>query len=302
MADVGDRDQQAEAVLAADLDRLAIHRIVEVARVFAVDGYQRYVAQVDPVFEVGVAHFGRQPGGRLQRGVGEDVRHAELAHGDFDFHAGIVKVAQHFDHAAGRLLEARRLLEQFDADDLAGLGLARRTGDQDVLADALVFRGDQPHAVLIEQAPDDVAVGARRHFDDRAFEAAAAVGTGDLGHHAVAMQHFLHLFIGQEQVFARLVRNDEAETVAVRADFAGDEAGMVGQREVPGLVGEDLAVAFHRVQAARQHPHRVRIDLQGARQGFCVKRGLCIAENAENILAAGNGMSRLVQIVFSNCF
>jgi hypothetical protein len=28
------------------------------------------------------------------------VRHAELAHGDFDFHAGVVEFAQHFDDAA----------------------------------------------------------------------------------------------------------------------------------------------------------------------------------------------------------
>ena len=301
MADVGDRDEQAEAVFVADSDRLAVHRIVEVARVFAVDGDQRHVAQVDPFFEVGVAHFSGQLGGRFERRRREDVRHAELAHGDFDFHARVVEVAQHFDDAPGRLLEARRLVDQFDADDLAGLGIAGRTGNQHVLADALVFRGDQPDAVFVEQAADDMAVGARDDFDDGRFLAAAAVGAGHFRHHAVAVQHFLHLFVGQKQVFARLVGDDEAKAVAMGADLAGDETGMIGQFEHAGLIRVDLAVALHRVQAARQHFHGVRVDIKGARQCCRVKRGLCIAENAENFLAAGNGMSRLVQIVFSNC-
>jgi hypothetical protein len=67
VAHVGNRDDQAVAVGAADLDRLAVHRVVEVARVFAVDGDQRHIAQVDAVLEVGVAHFTRQLAGLLER-------------------------------------------------------------------------------------------------------------------------------------------------------------------------------------------------------------------------------------------
>src|SRR5476649_693667 len=269
MADVGDRDDQAEGVGAADLDRLAIHGIVEVARVLAVDGDHRHVAQVDAVGQVGVAHHAGQLFSLLERGGGEDMRHAELAHGDFDFHAGIVERAQHFDDLADRLLEAHRLFRQFDADDLARLGLADGTGNDDVLADALVFRRDDPAAVFIQQAADDVGVGAGDHLDDGALRAAAAVGAGDLGHDAVAVQHFLHLFFGQEQVVARLVRDDEAE-----------------------------AVALHGPESARQHGLCVFGDFEGLGQGAQVKRRLGAAEDAENFLPAGDGVGRLVQKYF----
>ena len=86
------------------------------------------------------------------------------------------------------------------------------------------------------------------------------------------------------------------------ADFTGDEAGMVGQFEIAGLVQVDLAVARHRIEAPCEHAERGGIDFQSARQGCCVKRGICIAKNAENFLAAGNGVGSLVQIVFCNCF
>jgi hypothetical protein len=132
--------------------------------------------------------------------------------------------------------------------------------------DALVFRRHDPGAVFVQQAADDVGVGALRDFDDGAFRAAAAVDADDLGQHAVAMQHFLHFLLRQEQVFARLVRDHEAEAVAVAADAAGDEAGLRGQRVVAGVVDDDLAVALHRVQAARQDRLRLGGDFQRFRQ------------------------------------
>ena len=296
MADVGDCHEQAVALRAADPDGLAVHGVVEVARILAVDRDERDVAQVDALAQVALAHFVRQLARLLDGGGREDVRHAELAHGDLDLHARIVQFAQHFDDAAGRLLEARRLFDQFDADDLAGLGLARRAGHEDVLADALVFRRDDPDAVLVQQAPDDVRVGAFRDFDDRAFGAAAAVGADDTREHAVAVQDLLHFLIGQEQVFAAFVGNDEAEAVAVRADAAGNETGVVRERVVARRVGAQLAVALHRIQAARQHAFRFRVDLQGSGEGRAVERTLGLAEHAEDFLAAWNGIGWVLQI------
>jgi hypothetical protein len=153
----------------------------------------------------------------------------------------------------------------------------------------------------LQQAADDVGVGALGDFDDRALGTAAAVGAGDARQHAVAMQDFLHFLIGQEQVVARLVRDHEAEAVAVRADAAGDEARVVGQCILAGGIRADLAVALHRIQAAREHALRFRIDLQGTCQCAAVERPLGIAENAEDLLAARNGMSWLLQIVFLCC-
>jgi hypothetical protein len=89
------------------------------------------------------------------------VRHAVLAHGDLDFHAGIVDVAEHFDDAADRLRMAAREVGQLDDDHLPDLGLLGVLRDQDVVADALVFRRDHQHAVLVEQAADHACSRAR---------------------------------------------------------------------------------------------------------------------------------------------
>ena len=53
-----------------------------------------------------------------------------------------------------------------------------------------------------------MGVGALRDFDNGRFGAAAAIHADDLGQHAVAMQHFLHFLLGQEQVFAAFVPSD----------------------------------------------------------------------------------------------
>jgi hypothetical protein len=103
VAHVGDGDQQAPALAAAHLGRLAVHGVVEVARVLAVDGDQRHVGEVDAVLAVLRAHLVGQRAGQRDAGVGELVRHAVLAHRDLDFHAGVVDLAQHFLHAADRL-------------------------------------------------------------------------------------------------------------------------------------------------------------------------------------------------------
>jgi hypothetical protein len=54
-----------------------------------------------------LAHFGGQLGRLLERGLGEFVRHAVLAHRDFDFHAGVVDIAQHFDTRPTGCLSAK---------------------------------------------------------------------------------------------------------------------------------------------------------------------------------------------------
>jgi hypothetical protein len=73
---------------------------------------------------------------------------------------------------------------------------------------------------------------------------------------------------------------------------------MIGQCILAGGIRAELAVTFHRIQATREHAFRFRVHLQGACQGTAVERPLGIAENAENLLAAWNGMSWVLQIVF----
>jgi hypothetical protein len=178
--------------------------------------------------------------------------------------------------------------------------LARAAGDQHVLVHALVFRRDDPDAAFVQQAADDVGIRAFDDLDDRAFRTAAAVRADHLGQHAVAMQHFLHFLVVQEEIGTGFLGDHEAEAVAVRGDAAGDEATAVGQRINAVVAGVDLAVALHGVQAASQDFLGGRLDLQGTGESGRVEWGTGIAEDAEDFLAARNSMSRLLQIGFLN--
>ncbi len=160
MTDVGNRHNQPITVGAADLDRLAIDGIVEIAGVFAVDRYHRHVAQIDAIGQIGGTYFARQLGSQFLGSFGEFMRHAVFAHRNFDFHARIVDITQDFDNLADRLGKTRWLLGQLDADYLPGLGFARRTGQDDVLSDTLVFGSDHPDPVFVEQTADHVGIRA----------------------------------------------------------------------------------------------------------------------------------------------
>ena len=160
VADVGDGHQQPPALeqrlAAAALEGLAVDGVVEVARVLAVDGDERHVAEVDALLAVGRPDALGQRRGLRQRLGAEAVRHLVLAHRDLDLHAGVVDLAQHLGHATHRLRVQRRRLGQFHRHDLphrrAGDGVL---GDQDVLAIAAIFRRDDPLPALVQQTADD---------------------------------------------------------------------------------------------------------------------------------------------------
>ncbi len=226
MADVGDRDDQAPAVVdlrLADPRRLAVDRVVEVARVLAVDRDERHVGEVDAALAVAGLHFARQRSRLRERRIGEDVRHLVLAHRDLDLHAGIVDLAEHLGDAADRLRVHRRRLHQLDRDDLAGL----RVGDavlrhDDVLAVALVLGREQPDAALVQQPADDRRLPALEDLEDPAFGPALLVVADDAHANAVAVQHALHLLRGEEDLGLTVVANDETVAVAMALDGAFD--------------------------------------------------------------------------------
>src|SRR5690606_12929281 len=124
--------------------------------------------------------------------------------------------------------------------------------DQHFLLDLRVVGLDEADAGLLEVAPDYGLVGALDHLDDGAFAAATAVETGDAGEHAVAVEHQAHLRRAEEQVVAAVVRNHEAEAVAVPADATANQVELV-HRRIGAATGIDkLAVALHGAQATAQ--------------------------------------------------
>ena len=150
VAHIGNRHQQAPPLGTPDLGRLAIHGIVEVARILAIDGAQRHIAQVHTAFAVLGHDLFRQRLSRCQTGFRKHMRHAIFAHRDLDFHTGVIDLAQHFHDAPHGLPEQRRRLCQLHHHHLARLGLAGGPlRHQHILAVALVFRRHQPHATFL---------------------------------------------------------------------------------------------------------------------------------------------------------
>ena len=189
MRHIGDCYHQAEAFAL----RLAIDGVVEIARGFAVDSDQRQVTNVFASGMVLFEHFLGQFFGDFFHRLGKDIGQRMLAQRDFDFHAGVGVTAQHFHHASHRLGVFGGLLDDLDRDYLTGLSAAFIAGgDENVLGDTLVFRRHQHDAVLHQQAPDDMSVGAFQHFNDLAFAPPAPIQADFTRHDTVAVHGFLH--------------------------------------------------------------------------------------------------------------
>ncbi|MNC22364.1 hypothetical protein D3C75_703630 [compost metagenome] len=247
---VGDGDEQPPA---GALDRLGIHRVIEVAGILAIDGDEGQLAQIDALVLVLLLHLGlellRLGEQRLRPLVGQVV----AAHGDLDLHAGRHVVAEHLDHFTLGLTEHRRPHIDAHLDELA---VVRRTllarQDQHLLLDLRIVGHHHGNAALLEEAANQGFVGALEHLDQRAFAPATPVETGNPRQRTVAVEHQAHLRRTEEQVVAAVVGNQEAETVAMAADAPADQVQLV-HRGIGAATGIDqLAIALHGTQPATQ--------------------------------------------------
>ena len=270
MRHVRDRDQHAEILPLA----LAVDGVVEVLGGGAVDRDERQRRQVHAALRIGRHHLGRQPL-RLPHGVLRELeRQVVLAQRDLDLDAGIGGAAQHFLHAGDGLAVRGGLLDDLHDDDLPGLrAVDVRRRHQDVLVDPLVLGDDEHDAALLEQATHHLVIHAFDHLDDLAFGTAAPVGAGLAHGHAVAVQRLVHLARAQEIVFAAGVRHEEAEAVRVALHLADREVELGDDAQLTLAVGEELAVALHRGQAAvkgvaRNVPHVQRAFEFGRRHRY----------------------------------
>ncbi len=226
VAHVGNRDHEPPTVRrldAADLRGLAVHGVVEVACIFAVDRDERDVGQVDAALAVDRPDLVGQGRGLRQRLGRELVRHLVLAHRDLDLHARVVDLAEHLGHAADGLRVHRRRLGEFDRDDLSGGRVRDRVlRDQDVLPVALVFGRDQPDTALVQQPADDGRLLALEDLEHAALGPALAVVAHDARLDAVAVQHRAHFLLRQIEVGLQVVAHDEAMPVTMTLHRALD--------------------------------------------------------------------------------
>ncbi|EKY03413.1 hypothetical protein HMPREF9120_02729 [Neisseria sp. oral taxon 020 str. F0370] len=192
VADVGDGDDQT--VVAALF--FGVNGVVEIAGGGTVDGDQRQFAQVFAAFALGGTHFVGDFGGGLGAGGGKFVRQTVFAYGDFDFHAAVGVVAQHFGEAGDGGLVVVRVAFDAGGDDLSLLRLEGGDGigfEQDGAVETLVFGLHDGDAVVEVEAADDVGLRAFDDVEHFAFAAAAAVGAGGADGDDVAVHQVAHL-------------------------------------------------------------------------------------------------------------
>ena len=150
-----------------------------------------------------------------------------------------------------------RLLDDFNDNDLAGVGRQRAPGRyQDVVLDSLILRNDDRHAALIQQASNELVGAALDDFDDLALGAAAPVAAADAREHAVAVQHLAHLMLGQDQVLSGIVTDQEAVAVAMALDLAGDQIGARRDEQQSGPVAHDAPRALEFFKFSRERSSR----------------------------------------------
>jgi hypothetical protein len=150
--DIGDRDDEAPA---AAVERIGIglgpHRVIEIARITAVDRNQRQCAQIDTSGEVG--RLCRRGLGQRRRGkLGWD---SELGNGEAADRAGGIGCTEALDNPQpwGTVAPRRK---QLGADQFAiGGATSVRRVDEILVAVAAIGRRDTPAIGGAVKDPDD---------------------------------------------------------------------------------------------------------------------------------------------------
>ncbi len=306
MGNIGNGDQQAPALAA----RLAVHRIVEVLRVLAVDGHQRELAQIGAPLLGLFRDLGRQI---LALGLHQrrpDLRQVVAADRHIDLHPGCHVITEDLDDAADRLVAFAGVFEDLHDHQLAVLGTVGLIGGhQDILIDPLVVGDDKAHALLEIVTPGHMVVGVFQHLDDGALAPAAAIHPGDPRHHPVAVQASVHLPSREEDIVAALVRHQEAESVRMADDPPAHQIHLAHQAVAAAAVEVQLAIALHGTQTPAQGLELLfALEAEGLGDLLAVHRRAGLLQQRHDELPAGDGifvflrLARLVGIFFGNAF
>src|SRR5690606_17744245 len=232
---------------------LAVDGVVEVARVFPVDGDEGQVAQVDALFLVLLVHFRLELARLLDHGLGPDMRDVVAAQRHVDLHARGHVVTDHFDDVALRLEARGRPVSDLDLDKLPDARTGGTSGgNQHFLLDLGIVGNHEADAVLFVVTADDALVGTADHLDDAAFATATPVETGHAHQGTVTIEHQTHLRRAEEKVVAAVIRHEEAETVAVATDAPADQVELVHRRVGAAAGVDELTIALHGAQTAAQ--------------------------------------------------
>src|SRR6185369_5923193 len=230
-------------------------------------------------------HFVRQRTRFRERRVWPVVWDAVSEHRDLGLDAWIVAAADDLDDAADRVLVLFRVLEHLDAHDVAGRG-AEILVARDQHVGALVAVLEHPvDAALAAETADDRALAPREDLDEMSLAAPRRLARahGD----AVAVQKTAHLARREVDVVVAVVGREEAETVAVRLNDAGDEVEVPHEAVLALAVEQELAVADHRAHPRLERAAMLlRADLESGGDRFERERPASLLHHPRDLVAA----------------
>ena len=244
-------DVHAEPVMAVR-QLLDADRIVEVARVLAIDGDRDRLTEIGAPFDVlGADRAERER--FLDRRFAVHVRDAVLADDDLGVDPLLVDVAEHLDDLADRPARRGGPRRDFNDDHLARLGrspLARR--HMHIGHDAAIERLHEAETRVVDvEAADDRRIAALENADDAPFEPVLRRPALDAREHAIAVHRFLDVGgrdVHVRRVAAGLVWNHEAESRRMHLKTADDKIHLVRQADAAALGLDELAGRDERFQ------------------------------------------------------
>ncbi len=278
--DVGDRNDETPAATYL----LAPHGIVEITRIFAVDGDQSDVAQIFSAPLCGCAdcvairlclrnRFGR-----------EFKRQAVRVNRDLGFHARRCVFAEHPHDMPERLGRPGRLFDDLHEHDLACARLTDAVARHEhAMADARIVRNDEADAGFVVEPTHDFRGAALEYFDHRAFRATALIGAAHAHGDPIAVHHFAHLTIGKNDRRRAIVRMHEPVPIAMAADGADRQGQPFPEAVLVASVPDELAGVKSRIELRLQSGTfggGCRPDSDG--EFIELQRTPCVGESSSN--------------------
>jgi hypothetical protein len=273
--DIGDVHSQPEMAVRQPRQR---NRVVEIARVLAVDRHYRPIAKVGPALDVAIADvFAETPrfGDRF-RSV--RIGNLVLVNDDLGIDAGVIRVAQHLGDAADWTASGGRPLGDLDDHHVVLLSVARLASrDPDVGRHPFVEGHDprQPGGLEIEPAHDRRG-SALQHLENAPLGPAVGPLPLHSNDDAIAVHGAAELVGGHDDVacdaLERLLRRHEPEPRRGRLEpprhlvHPLGETVAVAAKASEGAVGRQAAqLALERVAIFATNPQHADQLARGRR-------------------------------------
>ena len=247
-SDVGDVDTE-EPMAFGQL--LQADGVVEVAGVGGIDGDNGVGADV---LAAGLLRVGQRfkflggLSGLLEGGAAEFFGEVVSSQDAGKFGAGLAAFAEHFEDDAFGAAVGGRILNDFDAEFIARLGVfGGGVVDGDQFGHASAVGLDEPIAALAEEGADDFVLASFEDFDDAAVEtrhAGCLAAADDTGDDAVAANGVEALARRYKEVAFEggLFGPDEAEASAGGFKRADEAIAHAGQGDVLAWTDDELAL------------------------------------------------------------